>query len=113
MATLFTKILNGEIPGKFVHKDDVCAAILDIQPQAPHHILVFPKKEIQSLAHAKPEDQSILGHLLVVAAKVARDQGFAEKGYRLAINTGMDGGQTIDHLHVHVLAGRPLGWPPG
>ena len=113
MATLFTKILNGEIPGKILHQDEHCAAIADIQPQAPKHILIFPKKEIRSVADAAPEDKMVLGHLLMTAAKVARDLGIAESGYRLVINTGKHGGQTVDHIHVHLLAGRQMEWPPG
>lgn len=113
MATLFTKILNGEIPGKILHQDEHCAAIADIQPQAPQHILLFPKNEIRSLAHAAPEDKMALGHLLIVAAQVARDLGVAEDGYRLVINTGKNGGQSVDHIHVHLLAGRKMEWPPG
>ena|ERR1700722_5819841 len=111
--TLFTKILKGEIPGKIVYQDEQCAALMDIQPQAPHHLLVVPRKEIVSVAHATAADQELLGHLLLTAAKVARDLGFSEGGYRLVINTGKKGGQTVDHLHVHVLGGRQMEWPPG
>lgn len=113
MASIFTKILNGEIPGKFLHKDEHCAAIADIQPQAPKHILIFPRKEIRSVATASMDDQKILGHMLLVAAKVAREQGLEEGGYRLVINTGKLGGQTVDHIHIHVLGGRQMQWPPG
>jgi histidine triad (HIT) family protein len=113
MATLFTKIINGEIPGKIIFQDDVCVALVDIQPQAPQHVLVIPKKEIQSLAHATPADEKILGHLMMAAAKVAKQLGVSESGYRLVINTGKHGGQTVDHLHIHLLGGRPLEWPPG
>lgn len=113
MATLYTKIIKGEIPGKIVHEDEHCAAFLDIQPQAPNHILVVPKKELRSVADAKPEDEQLLGHLLLTAASVARDQGIAESGYRLVINTGKNGGQSVSHLHIHVLGGRQMEWPPG
>jgi len=113
MASLFTKIISGEIKGTILYQDDHCAAIVDIQPQAPHHFLVVPKKEIPSVAHADAGDEKTLGHLLVIAAKIARDYGFAESGYRLVINTGANGGQTVDHLHVHVLGGRKMNWPPG
>lgn len=111
--SIFTKIINGEIKGTIVHQDDICAVLVDIQPQAPKHFLVVPKKEIISVHHATAEDKSILGHLLWVAAEVAREQGFAEDGYRLVINTGSNGGQTVPHIHVHLLAGRALSWPPG
>lgn len=113
MASIFTKVIRGEIKGEILHQDDLCAVIRDITPVAPKHLLVIPKKEIPSVADAKPEDQQLLGHLLLTAAKVARDQGFSENGYRLVINIGDDGGMTVPHLHVHLLAGRPLEWPPG
>lgn len=113
MASLFTKILNGEINGTIVHQDEHCFAIKDIQPQAPIHLLVIPKKEIRSVADASAEDKLVLGHLLFVAAEIARAQGFAEDGFRIAINTNGHGGQTVPHLHVHVLGGRQLSWPPG
>ncbi len=111
MATLFTKIINGEIPGKIVHKDEHCAVLVDIQPQAPKHFLVVPVKEIESIATA--EDKQVLGHLLLTAAQVARDQGFSAGGYRLVINAGKNGGQTVSHLHIHLLGGRQMEWPPG
>lgn len=113
MASLFTKIINKEIKGTVVHEDEHCAVLVDIQPQAPKHFLVIPKKEIESTAHASPDDKLVLGHLLITAAKVARDQGFASEGYRLVINTGANGGQTVSHLHIHLLAGRQMHWPPG
>ncbi|MGZ3721556.1 MAG: histidine triad nucleotide-binding protein [Bdellovibrionales bacterium] len=109
MATLFSKILRGEIPGKILYQDDFCAAIPDIAPQAPTHILIFPKKEIPSLAHSEKDDQLLLGHLLLAAQKIAREQNLEKNGYRVVINTGKDGGQTIDHLHVHLLGGKTLG----
>jgi histidine triad (HIT) family protein len=113
MASIFTKILKGEIPGQILYQDELCAAIVDIQPQAPKHFLIFPKKEIRSIATAAVEDKAILGHLLFVAGQIAREQGFSEDGFRLTINTGRLGGQTVDHLHVHLLAGRQMEWPPG
>ena len=113
MSTLFTKILNGEIPGDILYKDDVCFALRDIQPQAPKHILVIPRQELRSVAAAEAAEQSLLGHLLLVCARVAREAGLEETGYRLVINTGKDGGQTVDHLHIHILGGRQLTWPPG
>lgn len=113
MPSIFTKIINGEIKGKIVYQDDICAVLVDIQPQAPTHLLVVPKKEITSVHHADAGDKNLLGHLLWAAAETARAQGFSEDGYRLVINTGKDGGQTVPHIHVHVLAGRPMTWPPG
>lgn len=113
MASLFTKIFNGDIKGTIVHQDDRCAVLKDINPQAPVHLLVIPKKEIVSIAHAKPEDEALLGHLLLTAAKVARDQGISESGYRLVINIGEHAGMTVPHVHVHLLGGRDLSWPPG
>lgn len=113
MATLFTKIINGEIPARFVHQDELCVAIHDIQPAAPTHILVIPKKEILNVEAARSEDEKVLGHLLLVAGKIARDLKLDQTGFRLVINNGKDGGQSVDHLHVHLLGGRPLNWPPG
>lgn len=113
MATLFTKIFNKEIPGTVVYEDELCGVLVDIQPEAPKHLLVVPKKEIPSLRGATLEDKSTLGHLLLTAAEVARRQGFAESGYRVVINAGPDGGETISHLHVHLLGGRQMTWPPG
>jgi histidine triad (HIT) family protein len=113
MASIFTKILKREIPSKILHEDEHCAAIADINPQAPVHFLVFPRQELRSVDHGTPAEQQLLGHLLLVAAKVARDQGLSENGYRLVINTGKNGGQTVDHIHVHVLGGRQMSWPPG
>ena len=111
--TIFAKILNGEIPADKIHEDDLCIAFRDIAPQAPHHVLVIPRKPIVSMASAEPEDAALLGHLMLVAAKVARDLGLDSDGYRLVTNVGRDGGQSVFHLHIHVLGGRPLGWPPG
>jgi histidine triad (HIT) family protein len=113
MASLFTKIINGEIPGKIIYKDELCVALVDIEPQAPQHVLVVPKQEIRSIAHAREADEKLLGHLLLAAGKVAKQLGVSEGGYRLVINTGKNGGQSVDHLHIHLLGGRPLAWPPG
>ncbi len=113
MPSLFTKILNREIKADIIFEDEICFAFRDIQPQAPHHFLVVPRKEIRSLADSGPEDAAILGHLLLKAGDLAREFGFAENGFRTVINTNNDGGQSVYHLHVHVLAGRPMGWPPG
>ena len=110
---VFARILRGEVPADVLHEDDQCLAFRDVAPQAPTHFLVIPKREIASLSDAGPEDAALLGHLLVTAAQVARDLGVAEGGSRVVINDGAGAGQTVFHLHVHVLAGRPLTWPPG
>lgn len=110
--TIFKRIIDGEIPADVVHEDDRCLAFRDVAPQAPTHVLVIPKKEIPSLADATEEDTELLGHLFVVAARVARELGL-EDGFRTVVNCGSDGGQSVDHLHVHVLGGRKLTWPPG
>ena len=112
-SCLFCKIISGEIPGDFVHTDDRCVVIRDINPQAPMHSLVIPREHLESLDEASQKDEALLGHLLRVAARVANDEGHAENGYRTVINTGAGAGQSVLHLHVHVLAGRPLTWPPG
>lgn len=110
--TVFSRIIRGEIPARIVHDDDRCLAFHDVAPQAPTHVLVIPKRAIASLAEATPADADLLGHLVVVATQVARTLGLSE-GYRLVVNCGSDGGQSVDHLHVHLLGGRRLGWPPG
>ena len=109
---LFCKIAAGTIPVKRLHEDEVVLAFPDINPQAPVHVLVIPKRHLASHAHATGEDTAMLGHLMGEAVKIAQSLGL-ENGYRLVINTGPDGGQTVDHLHVHLLGGRPMGWPPG
>jgi histidine triad (HIT) family protein len=111
--TLFEKICDREIPAEIVHEDDLCLCFKDISPQAPVHYLVIPRKAIPRIAEADATDQAVLGHLLLTASKVAKDQGFAENGFRLVINNGPDGGEAVPHLHVHLLAGRKLEWPPG
>ncbi len=113
MPTLFEKIIAREIPAKIAHEDDVCIAIHDINPQAPVHVLVIPKRVIPRVGAATPADQTTLGHLLLTAANLARKLGIAETGYRLVINNGPHGGETVPHLHVHLLGQRPLAWPPG
>jgi histidine triad (HIT) family protein len=113
MPTIFAKIIRREIPAAIVHEDDLCLAFRDIDPKAPQHVLIVPKKIIPRLAAAEEADAPLLGHLLVVAGKVARELGIAESGFRLVINNGPDGGETVPHLHLHVLGGRPLQWPPG
>lgn len=110
--TLFQKIIDGEIPSTIEHEDDICVAIRDIDPKAPSHLLVIPRKPIPRIGEASKEDQSTLGHLLLVAAELARKLDFSE-GYRLVINNGRHGGEAVPHLHVHLLAGRQMKWPPG
>jgi histidine triad (HIT) family protein len=112
MVCLFCKIVAGEIPSKKVFEDDLTYAFRDINPQAPTHVLVVPRKHIASLAVASAEDQELLGYLHLVAARIANSEGLS-KGFRTVINTGPDGGQTVDHLHVHLLGGRAMLWPPG
>ena len=110
---LFCKIIAGEIPSKTVYEDEVCVAFNDISPQAPTHILVIPREHFASLDKAEKGHRETLGHLLLTAADIARQQGFAENGYRVVINTNTDGGQTVFHLHVHLLGGRQFIFPPG
>jgi histidine triad (HIT) family protein len=110
---LFCKIVSGQIPGEFVQQDDRCVVIRDINPQAPMHVLVIPRDHIESLDEASQTDEGLLGHLLRIGARVANDLGHSDSGYRTVINTGAGAGQSVFHLHVHVLAGRPLTWPPG
>lgn len=111
--TLFQKICDKEIPASIVHEDERCVAFRDISPQAPVHILVVPRKAIVRIGLADEADEAVLGHLLLTAAQVARELGIAETGYRLVINNGHDGGEAVPHLHVHVLGGRSMNWPPG
>lgn len=110
--TLFLKIIRREIPADIVYEDDLAIAFKDINPQAPVHILVVPKKPIPRLSDAVPDDHRVLGHLLMTVKRVADQMGL-ENGYRVVINTKADGGQTVDHLHLHLLGGRALTWPPG
>ncbi len=112
-ATIFSKIIAKEIPAKIVHEDEHCLAFHDIQPQAPVHVLLIPKKPIRSMAEVQPEDASLMGHLMVAAGKIAKDLGLAKNGYRVVANTNDHGGQTVYHLHFHILGGRPMSWPPG
>lgn len=107
--TLFSRIIAGEIPSDFVHRDDRCVAFRDIAPAAPVHILIVPVEPLPSLADATEAHTALLGHLLVVAARVAVEQGIGASGYRVIINVGMDGGQSVPHLHLHLIGGRPLG----
>ena len=110
--TIFSKIIRKEIPADIVYEDDLVLAFRDVQPQAPVHILVIPKQPIESIDQATPADAALLGHLLLTIKRVAAQEGL-EKGYRVVINTGEDGGQTVFHLHLHLLGKRSMTWPPG
>ncbi len=110
--TIFDKIIRKEIPADIVYEDDLALAFKDINPQAPVHILVIPKKPIPQLSEANDDDQALLGHLLLTVKKVATEAGLSN-GYRVVINSGSDGGQTVYHLHLHILGDRQMNWPPG
>ena len=110
--TLFSRIIDREIPADIVYEDDQCLAFRDVSPQAPVHILVIPKKPLVSVADAAAEDQALLGHLLLKAADIARAEGCGE-AFRLVVNAGAEAGQSVFHLHIHILGGRSFGWPPG
>ncbi|HEX4487170.1 MAG TPA: histidine triad nucleotide-binding protein [Terriglobales bacterium] len=112
MTCLFCGIIDGSIPSKPVYQDERCYAFADIHPQAPVHVLIIPREHIASISHAAEEHSSLLGHLHLVAAEIARSKGLSQ-GYRTVINTGENGGQTVDHIHVHLLGGRAMTWPPG
>jgi len=112
VTTIFSKIIKREIPAKIVYEDDLCLAFHDVNPQAPTHVLLIPKKEIPRLVDAQPEDQALLGHLMITANKIAQQLGVGD-AFRLAINNGADAGQSVFHLHLHILAGRAFKWPPG
>jgi histidine triad (HIT) family protein len=111
--TIFQRIIDREIPADIVFEDDLCLAFRDVRPQAPVHVLVIPKQALTSLAAASDGDSVLLGHLLTALRQVASQLGLDSSGYRVVINCGPDGGQTVDHLHLHLLGGRRLGWPPG
>ncbi|AZT85407.1 MAG: histidine triad nucleotide-binding protein [Marinobacter sp.] len=110
--TIFTKIINREIPADILYEDDISLAFSDINPQAPVHFLVIPKKEIATINDLTEADRELVGHLYLVAAKIAREKGVADDGYRVVMNCGENSGQTVFHIHLHVLGGKPLGWPP-
>ena len=111
--TLFEKLIARQIPANVVYEDDQVFAFRDIKPQAPVHVLIIPKKPIVRVGEAGPEDQPLLGHLFLKAAEVARKLGLDKTGYRLVVNNGPDAGEAVPHLHVHILGGRQMGWPPG
>ncbi|MBA3439439.1 MAG: histidine triad nucleotide-binding protein [Pyrinomonadaceae bacterium] len=110
---IFCRIASGDIPAGRVYEDDQCIAFRDTNPQAPVHLLVIPREHVESLDDVGLKDEPMLGHLMRIASRIANDQGLAENGYRTVINTGASAGQSVFHLHVHVLGGRPLSWPPG
>jgi histidine triad (HIT) family protein len=111
--TIFSKIINREIPAAIVYEDDLCLAFKDTNPQAPIHVLLIPKKAIESMAKIDAADESLLGHLMMKASHIADLLGLTNDGYRLVINTNQNGGQSVYHLHIHILGGRPLSWPAG
>jgi histidine triad (HIT) family protein len=112
VTTLFGKIISREIPADIVYEDERCLAFRDINPQASTHVLLIPKKEIPRLSDATAEDEALLGHMMVTAGKIARELGIDE-AFRLVVNNGADAGQSVFHLHLHILAGRKFAWPPG
>ena len=110
---IFCKIISGDIPGNIVYQDDDVLAFRDLNPQAPTHILIIPKKHIATINDIQPEDAELIGKMYLAAAQVARDEGIAEPGYRVVMNCNREAGQTVFHIHLHLLGGRPMGWPPG
>ena len=113
MTTLFAKIIAHEIPAQIVYEDDDVVAFRDINPQAPVHVLFVPRRPIATLDAATPEDAELIGRVVLAAAAYARREGYAERGYRTVFNCNREGGQTVFHLHLHLLAGRQMAWPPG
>jgi histidine triad (HIT) family protein len=112
MDTIFEKIINRDIPAEIVFEDEICIVIRDIEPQAPVHCLIIPKKKIERISLSKDSDQSTLGHLLLIAGKTANDEKL-DSGFRIIINNGHEGGESVPHLHVHLMGGRQMKWPPG
>ena len=110
---VFCQIRDGQLPARIVHRDEQCFVLEDLHPQAPTHLLVIPAEHIPTVNDLTEAHRSLVGHLYLTAAQVARQRGIAESGYRLVMNTRADAGQTVFHIHLHVLGGRPLGWPPG
>lgn len=113
MDCIFCKIASGKIPARVVYQDDQVLAFEDLAPQAPTHVLIIPKRHISTVLEVQESDRELIGHMLMTAAKVARDRGFAANGFRTVLNCNADGGQTVFHLHMHVLGGRAMNWPPG
>jgi histidine triad (HIT) family protein len=112
MTTIFDKIIAGEIPADIVHEDEISLAFRDINPQAPVHVLIIPKKPIATINDIAVADRELVGHLYIVAAKLAQQFGIAESGYRVVMNCNVDGGQSVYHIHLHLLGGITMGWPP-
>jgi len=112
MDTIFEKIINRDIPAEILFEDEICIVIRDIEPQAPVHCLIIPKKKIERISLSKDSDQSTLGHLLLIARKTATDEKL-DSGFRVIINNGHEGGESVPHLHVHLMGGRQMNWPPG
>jgi histidine triad (HIT) family protein len=110
---IFCKIAAGEIPAELIYEDELVVGFRDLNPQAPTHVLLIPRKHIATINDVQPEDEPIIGRLYSAAAKVAKQKGFAEQGYRTLINCNDDGGQTVFHIHLHLLGGRRMSWPPG
>jgi histidine triad (HIT) family protein len=110
---IFCKIINGEIPGKFIYEDEEVVVVEDINPQAPHHYLILPRKHVRTTLDLTTADNELVGHAFQVAGKIAHDMGFADEGFRMVNNCNESGGQTVWHLHFHLLAGRDMMWPPG
>lgn len=113
MNCIFCKIVKGEIPSKKIYEDNLVFAFNDIAPQAPVHILIVPKRHYSTILEIEEKDKELIGHIFIVANKIAKEMGFNEKGFRIVVNCNRDGGQTVFHLHFHLLAGRPMHWPPG
>jgi histidine triad (HIT) family protein len=113
MSSIFTKIIKREIPAAIVYEDDECIAFRDIDPKAPVHILLVPRKEIPSLDQVTENDKTLLGHLMVKASEIAKAEGISDSGYRVVVNTNNEGGQEVYHIHLHILGGRQMTWPPG
>ena len=111
--TVFERIIAREVPAKIVYEDDQVLAFRDLNPQAPVHVLIIPKKHISTVLEINPEDNALIGHLFKVASKIAKEKGIAESGFRLLMNTNADAGQTVFHIHLHLLGGRHMHWPPG
>lgn len=113
MDCIFCRIAKGEIPARKLHEDDAVLAFADVNPQAPSHILIIPRRHIPAIADISEADAALVGKLFLTANRLAREEGIADQGYRLVINNGRDAGQAVDHLHLHLLGGRKMSWPPG
>jgi histidine triad (HIT) family protein len=112
-SCLFCRIAQHDLPARIIHEDETAVAFVDINPQAPVHVLVVPKRHIESVDVLKETDSALIGHLILACTRIAKEKGISSSGYRVVANTGFDGGQTVAHLHWHLLGGRPMSWPPG